>query len=96
VLKIPAEAMIVTGERATVVKVVEEGRFQPVDVVAGMERAGEVEILSGLEEGDRIVLSGQFLIDSESSLQASFMRFPAGDPAGTETSETPGAAHAHH
>ena len=96
VLKIPAEAMIVTGERATVVKVVEEGRFQPVDVVAGMERAGEAEILSGLEEGDRIVLSGQFLIDSESSLQASFMRFPAVDASGAETSETPGDAHAHH
>jgi Cu(I)/Ag(I) efflux system membrane fusion protein len=96
VLKIPAEAMIVTGERATVVKVVEEGRFQPVDVVAGMERAGEVEILSGLEEGDRIVLSGQFLIDSESSLQASFMRFPAGDTSGADGSETPGGAHAHH
>jgi Cu(I)/Ag(I) efflux system membrane fusion protein len=96
VLKIPAEAMIVTGERATVVKVVEEGRFQPVDVVAGMERAGEVEILSGLEEGDRIVLSGQFLIDSESSLQASFMRFPAGDASGTEGSEMSGGAHANH
>jgi membrane fusion protein, copper/silver efflux system len=96
VLKIPAEAMIVTGERATVVKVVEEGRFQPVDVVAGMERAGEVEILSGLGEGDRIVLSGQFLIDSESSLQASFMRFPAGDASGTEGSETAGGAHANH
>jgi Cu(I)/Ag(I) efflux system membrane fusion protein len=96
VLKIPAEAMIVTGERATVVKVLGEGRFQPVDVVAGMERSGEVEILSGLEEGDRIVLSGQFLIDSESSLQASFMRFPGGDAAGTETPETPGGAHAHH
>jgi Cu(I)/Ag(I) efflux system membrane fusion protein len=96
VLKIPAEAMIVTGERATVVKVIEEGRFQPVDVVAGMERAGEVEILSGLEEGDRIVLSGQFLIDSESSLQASFMRFPAGDASGTEGSEMSGGAHANH
>ena len=96
VLKIPTEAMIVTGERATVVKVVEEGRFQPVDVVAGMERAGEVEILSGLEEGDRIVLSGQFLIDSESSLQASFMRFPAAEASGTEPSETSGGDHAHH
>ncbi|EGV20441.1 efflux transporter, RND family, MFP subunit [Thiocapsa marina 5811] len=96
VLKIPAEAMIVTGERATVVKVVEEGRFQPIDVVAGMERAGEVEILSGLEEGDRIVLSGQFLIDSESSLQASFMRFPTGDASGTDGSEMPGGAHANH
>jgi Cu(I)/Ag(I) efflux system membrane fusion protein len=51
-----------------------DGRFQPVDVVTGLQRGGEVEILSGLKEGDAIVVSGQFLIDSESSLQASFMR----------------------
>lgn len=74
VLKIPREALIVTGERESVVKALPDGRFQPVDVVAGMQRGAEVEILSGLKEGDEIVVSGQFLIDSESSLQASFMR----------------------
>lgn len=94
VLKIPAEALIVTGERSTVVKVIEDGRFQPVDVVTGMERAGEVEILSGLEEGDRVVLSGQFLIDSESSLQASFMRLSTGE--GVESPPVKGGAHADH
>ena len=76
VLKIPAEALIVTGERESVVKVLAEdsGEFQPVDVVSGMQQGGEVEILSGLDEGDEVVTSGQFLIDSESSLQASFTR----------------------
>jgi Cu(I)/Ag(I) efflux system membrane fusion protein len=74
VLKIPSEALIVTGERQSVVRALGEGRFQPVDVVAGMQRGAEAEILSGLVEGDEIVVSGQFLIDSESSLQASFMR----------------------
>jgi len=76
VLKIPAEALIVTGERESVVKVLAEdsGGFQPVDVVSGMQQGGEVEILSGLDEGDEVVTSGQFLIDSESSLQASFTR----------------------
>jgi Cu(I)/Ag(I) efflux system membrane fusion protein len=74
VLKIPRQALIVTGERETVVKALGDGRFQPVDVVSGMQRGDEVEILSGLSEGDAIVVSGQFLIDSESSLQASFMR----------------------
>ena len=39
-----------------------------------MWRGDSVEILSGLEEGDRVVVSGQFLIDSESSLQASMRR----------------------
>ncbi len=74
VLQIPREALIVTGERETVVKALGDGRFQPVDVVSGMKRGTQVEILSGLEEGDQIVVSGQFLIDSESSLQASFTR----------------------
>jgi Cu(I)/Ag(I) efflux system membrane fusion protein len=39
-----------------------------------MKRGDDVEVLEGLSEGDRIVVSGQFLIDSESSLQASFQR----------------------
>ena len=74
VLTIPQEALIVTGERKSVVKVIEEGRFQPVDVVTGMQQGGKVEILSGLNEGDEVVTSGQFLIDSESALRASFSR----------------------
>jgi Cu(I)/Ag(I) efflux system membrane fusion protein len=73
-LLIPAEALIRTGERDTVVTSLGDGRFQPVDVVAGVRSNGKVEILSGLNEGDEIVTSGQFLIDSESSLQASFQR----------------------
>lgn len=85
VLKIPREALIVTGERETVVRALGNGRFQPVDVQTGMDAGDEVEVLSGLEQGDEIVISGQFLIDSESSLQASFIRMsdagvPAGDP----------------
>lgn len=73
-LLIPATALIETGERSSVIKALGEGRFQPVDVVTGAARAGRVEILSGLQEGDEVVISGQFLIDSESSLQASFLR----------------------
>jgi len=74
VLKIPRDALIVTGERESVVRALSGGRFQPVDVVTGMEANGQVEVLSGLAAGDEIVVSGQFLIDSESSLQASFRR----------------------
>lgn len=87
-LKIPSEALIVTGERESVVRALGEGRFQPVDVVTGMQRGGEAEILSGLAEGDEVVVSGQFLIDSESSLQASFMRMSeTGNASGFEASE---------
>jgi Cu(I)/Ag(I) efflux system membrane fusion protein len=100
VLKIPAEALIVTGERESVVTALGDGRFQPVDVVTGMQRAGEVEVLSGLDEGDEIVVSGQFLIDSESSLQASFMRMSdtgagSSGTAGGEAMASGGDAHAH-
>ncbi|MBK5964294.1 efflux transporter periplasmic adaptor subunit [Thiocystis minor] len=74
VLKIPRDALIVTGRRESVVKALGEGRFQPVDVVTGMQAEGHIEVLSGLALGDAVVVSGQFLIDSESSLQASFRR----------------------
>ncbi|WP_295407901.1 efflux RND transporter periplasmic adaptor subunit [uncultured Thiocystis sp.] len=85
VLKIPSEALIVTGERASVVKAFGEGRFQPIDVVVGMQSGGEVEILSGLDEGDEIVVSGQFLIDSESTLSN----------LGRGSSMAPGGDHVH-
>jgi len=73
-LKIPRDALIATGTRQTVIKALGEGKFQPIDVSVGMQQNDQVEILSGLAEGDEVVVSGQFLIDSESSLQASFRR----------------------
>lgn len=75
VLKIPREALIVTGRRESVILDRGNGHFQPVDVVAGMTSGDEVEIKSGLKEGEKVVVSGQFLIDSEANLQASFARF---------------------
>jgi len=74
VLNIPREALIVTGERESVILDLGKGKYQPVDVVTGMQSHGTVEILSGLKKGDKIVTSGQFLIDSEANLQASFNR----------------------
>ncbi len=74
VLIVPREALILTGERELVVKALGENRFQPVEVETGMWQGDSVEVRSGLDEGDEIVLSGQFLIDSESNLQASFRR----------------------
>jgi len=74
VLVVPREALILTGEREMVVKVVGDNRFQPVEVETGMWQGSSVEVRSGLDAGDHVVLSGQFLIDSESNLQASFRR----------------------
>ena len=81
-LVVPSEAVIVTGERSVVVVVREDGAFDVVPVQVGAERDGVSTILTGLEEGQSIVLSGQFLIDSEASLQATVDRLsqaPAAD-----------------
>jgi Cu(I)/Ag(I) efflux system membrane fusion protein len=74
VLILPREALILSGERELVVRALGDGRFQPVEIKTGMWRGEELEVLSGLAEGDEVVVSGQFLIDSESNLQASFRR----------------------
>lgn len=67
-LVVPAEAVIRTGRRAIVMLALNGGRFQPVEVKTGREDAGLTEILAGLQDGQRIVASGQFLLDSEASL----------------------------
>ena len=79
VVHIPKEALIRTGRVDRVILDAGEGRFQPREVVAGMESGDRVEIKAGLEAGDVVVTSGQFLIDSEASLKASFARLGSGD-----------------
>ena len=68
-LLIPTEAVIQTGRRSVVMLAEEGGRFRPVDVDAGIESAGQTEIRRGLKLGQRVVVSSQFLIDSEASLK---------------------------
>ena len=68
-LLIPTEAVIQTGKRTVVMVAEEGGRFRPVDVDAGIESAGQTEIKRGLKLGQRVVVSSQFLIDSEASLK---------------------------
>ena len=71
-LLVPTEAIIQTGRR-TVVMLAEQGdnsgRFRPVDVEIGIESGGQTEIKRGLRAGQRVVVSSQFLIDSEASLK---------------------------
>jgi len=69
VLLIPSEALIATGERNLVMVVQDNGRFMPVEVERGIEANGQTEIRKGLQAGQRVVLSGQFLVDSEASLK---------------------------
>jgi len=74
-LYIPLQALIQSGDESRVIIQQEQGRFSPRVVVAGMESDNKIEIKSGLEEGENVVVSGQFLIDSEASLKASLLRF---------------------
>ena len=68
-LLIPTEAVIQTGKRTVVMLAEENGRFRPVDVEIGIESGGQTEIKRGLNAGQRVVVSSQFLIDSEASLK---------------------------
>ena len=68
-LLIPTEAVIQTGRRTVVMLAEEGGRFRPVDVEIGIESGGQTEVKRGLQPGQRVVVSSQFLIDSEASLK---------------------------
>jgi Cu(I)/Ag(I) efflux system membrane fusion protein len=84
-LFVPSEAVIRTGRRSLVMVAVDGGRFQPVEVQLGREDAGRTEILAGLDEGQKVIASGQFLIDSEASLAGVQARpFGASAPATTK------------
>ncbi len=74
ILLVPSEAIIQTGKRSVVVVAQGDGRFAPVDVEVGVNSNGETEIRKGLQAGQNIVVSGQFLVDSEASLKASTTR----------------------
>ncbi len=73
-LLVPNEAVITTGQRNVVVTVTPEGTFAVANVTVGAEQDGRTAILSGLTDGQSIVLSGQFLIDSEASLKSTVSR----------------------
>jgi membrane fusion protein, copper/silver efflux system len=78
---VPSEAVIVTGKRAVVFVAEGDGRFRPVDVEVGAEANGMTEIRKGVEPGQKIVVSGQFLIDSDASLKGTTTRLSEPAPA---------------
>ena len=97
-LVVPSEAVIRTGTRTVVIAAEDVGKFRAVDVETGDEGNGQTEIRKGLQRGQRIVASGQFMIDSETSLKSALTRMsepvaapapagaaapPAGSPAAT-------------
>ncbi len=90
-LSIPSDAILKRKDGDFVVVAMDQGRFQPHKILAGLKYKGRTEVLEGLAENDRVVVSGQFLIDSESSLRDAFRKMKPSD-------DTPaaGGAHANH
>ena len=80
---IPLEGLIRTGREERVIISLGEGKFEARSVSAGIESGDYVEILDGVKEGERIVTSGQFLIDSEASMRASINRMTEVEDSGT-------------
>jgi Cu(I)/Ag(I) efflux system membrane fusion protein len=68
VLNLPAEAVVMTGERNVVFVVGRDGALDPRDVTLGLRAGARVQILGGLKEGERVVASANFLVDAESRL----------------------------
>lgn len=88
---VPSEAVIRTGKRTVVIVAQGNGHFAPADVRTGIESNAQTEILEGVRAGDSVVVSGQFLIDSEASLKAAMTRM-GGMPANAENDAAPATA----
>lgn len=80
---VPSEAIIVTGERKVVIVARPDGGFDLAEVTTGIESESRTAVLAGLTEGQSVVVSGQFLIDSEASLKSALTRLDAGEDAAT-------------
>jgi membrane fusion protein, copper/silver efflux system len=91
VLLVPSEAVIQTGKRSIVVVEQADGQFEPVEIEAGAEANGQTEVRKGLQAGQKVVASGQFLIDSEASLKGQEARM-AGPPQLAAPVPAPAAA----
>ncbi|MCH8618711.1 efflux RND transporter periplasmic adaptor subunit [Undibacterium sp. TS12] len=91
ILQVPTEAVIQTGTRAVVMVAQGDGKFMAVDVETGTEANGQTEIIKGLEAGQKVVVSGQFLIDSEASLKGTGTRM--GDAPAVNADKATAATH---
>ncbi len=93
---IPSEAVIRSGTRSLAVVALGEGRFEPREIEPGLDTgAGWTEVRRGLEPGERVVVSSQFLIDSESKLQEAIQKLLAGATVPEDSEQAdPHAGHA--
>ncbi|MBN8529317.1 MAG: efflux RND transporter periplasmic adaptor subunit, partial [Caulobacterales bacterium] len=91
-LLVPSEAVIRTGTRTLVMLAEADGRYRAAEVRIGREAGGQTQILQGLAEDERVVASGQFLIDSEASLSGVAVRPLSGSPAPPRPAQASGHA----
>lgn len=80
VLSIPISAVIDSGTRRVAFVARENGTFEPRNLVLGRQGSSSVEVRGGLSEGERIVVTGNFLIDAESNLRSALSGFDAMEP----------------
>jgi Cu(I)/Ag(I) efflux system membrane fusion protein len=90
-LLVPAEAVIRTGTRAVAIVRKADGTFEPREVQLGADLGDSIEVVQGLREGEQVVASGQFLVDSEARLK-SVLGAIAAPPAPAPASSAGGAA----
>lgn len=86
VLLVPTEAVIHTGRRTVVMLAEDGGRFRPQEIEAGGDQGGQTEVRRGLQAGQKVVVSSQFLIDSEASLRGLETRLNAAGAPGQPAS----------
>ena len=80
-LSIDAQAVIHSGKEKTVFVRTEPGRFAPRKISTGLTLdQGRVQVTSGLAEGERVVISGQFLLDSESRMKEAIQKMLKAEP----------------
>ncbi|WP_374664013.1 efflux RND transporter periplasmic adaptor subunit [Ramlibacter sp.] len=91
-LVVASEAVIRTGTRAVVIVRKEGGRFEPREVTLGTDLGDELEVTAGLAEGEQVVASGQFLVDSEARLRSVLGAMAAAAPAASASASSPAAA----
>ncbi|HMP84016.1 MAG TPA: efflux RND transporter periplasmic adaptor subunit, partial [Verrucomicrobiota bacterium] len=98
-LLVPDSAVLRSGEKNTVFVALDGGKFEPRTVTLGPRGEGDVyQVFSGLDEGDRVVTSGQFMLDSESQLREAIQKMldpqllpPATSPSVASTPSGPAA-----
>ena len=87
-LTVPAEAVIRTGARAVAIVRKDGGTFEPREIQLGADVGDQLEVIEGLREGEEVVASGQFLIDSEARLKSVLGAMSAAQPATATTGGT--------